>query len=459
MARKKEKESLRKGQTIVIGTPGRTLDHLQNSAGWRKDRLGWVVLDEADRLLDSGFAPKIKEIMGCFREAKPSIIYCSATLDRIDKAFVELRPDSKVITGGSTDASASGMVPVSLKLEAVVCPLKQKLAVLVGLLRQNSHHGRTLVFLSNCDSVEYHYELFKRAKVIPDFKLPLGEDGVCKVHGNLAQEERHEHLKRFSTHPHSILFATDVAARGLNLAEGGTAGGVSLIVQYDAPCDRLDYVHRAGRTARGIGGQGRCVIVLGECEAEYVAALREKHQLDLASLQVDRVCKWLLVADSSEEKKKTDNDEPSDDQPLHGKSQFGLWLKRLVANIAKSDRATAKSTEPSVQSLKELGQRAYSSSIRAYATHPADERHIFHIKRLHLGHFAAAFGLDEAVADNAAVGYGHGSGGSKGKGRDSTTVVNSGTNGGKRCAPESRQAPARPAIKKVKRSVSEFAAF
>lgn len=443
-ARKKEKEALRKGQTVVVGTPGRVLDHLQNTAGWRRAECKWLVLDEADRLLDSGFAPKVSEMVKLLNNnLQCNVLYCSATANQVDKAFIELREGAVMIKADTAN------VPAFLKQEAIVCPSKQRLAVLVGLFRESKRKSvaavvRTVVFMSNCDSVDYHYELFKK-RAVPDTPASLA---VFKLHGNLSRDERQEQLSSFASSSDAVvvLFATDVAARGLNL---GDHGGVQLIIQYDAPCDRLDYVHRAGRTARGIDAHGRSVIILNESEAEYVEMLRSQHSLTIDLIPVEQVVDWLvrpnggITVGEEEEKGK--------------RGKFGLWLKRLLENISNHDKKTEDGP-----TLKDLGQRAYASSIRAYATHPADERHIFHIKRLHLGHLASSFGLEEAVADKQTHQHQHKrvtSGGTARPAGNKDTTWSDKNTPKKRDSRDSDDKPIKPIVKKPKRFISEFSAY
>lgn len=385
-SRKKEKEQLRRGQTVVVGTPGRLLDHLEKSSGWARDRLDWAILDEADRLMDAGFGPKMRQIMGLLVK-RPCVVYCSATVTDPKDAVVELRGECRLVQPRGLD------MPASLTQNYMVVPTKHRLALLCGLCKSNQS-GRTVVFLSCCDSVDFHHALFKTVLRRECFAL----------HGSLPIGTRTQVLHQYEAGPpHSVLFCTDVAARGLNLGKA-----VTLIVQYDAPSDRLDYVHRAGRTARA-SAAGRNILVLHESEQPYVDFLARDHACIAPSA--------LQASD------------------FYNERNWGLWQRELVGKLGRQPE------------IKALGQRAYSSAIRAYATHPSDERHIFHIKRLHLGHLAASFGLDEKAMHEGDVPT-----------RRRTGPGGDWKRGAKNDA-QKRAVPAAPAPSKRFRSVSEFSAF
>ena len=447
-SRKSEKARLRRGCQIVVGTPGRLLDHLRTSEGWKRSKLSWLVIDEADRLADLGFETTVKEIFSTLSMAlhRLRMVLVSATVTEKLKVefagrklknprFVKAGP-KKEIYREENEAQAEPVeeseivqkgeefnAPVAIDQTYLHTPTKLRLQVLVGLIRSffpvagSSQSTRVIVFFSCCDSVDFHFDLFKAAaenKSIPAFLPPRVK--LLRLHGNLEQSVRVSTFNEFikegkSTEPvHTVLFCTDVAARGLDFPN--LAGSV----QYDAPCDIHDYIHRAGRTGRLSASKAaaasletskaKSIIFLMPSEEAYVQRLTGMGMKSLRKESFDEYLKWVekldakklqsLVAVKKQQNGKFNNnkkDENSSENaneesaivaalPSTLKARLGLLQKVIEVGIAAN------------QELAEKARNGFLSTCRAYATHPAAEKDIFHIKRLHLGHLAAAFGLD-----------------------------------------------------------------
>lgn len=404
--RKSEKAALRKGVHIVVGTPGRLLDHLQNTQKW-SEQIGqtcrWVVLDEADRLFDSGFEKSVKEIMlkvtgGRVKNDLPQIFLCSATVDggRKDIFGYELNLPLFISEKGgkvnaAKDENPSGLISdeaANMQLEHFyICPpTKFRLAALLGYLEElfsKDTAQKVVLFSICCDTVDFIAALLSD----PTFKLLKNDVKLSKLHGNLVHKTRLETFAAFTKETtNCLLVCTDVAARGLNLSH------VTCIVQFDAPCDMNDYLHRAGRTARQ-HETGQSVLFLMPSERDYVGELLKKNSA-LKAIKWDplverisqRVDKTLL----NKIKYEDDLDEEVKSVNVDLRKKILVWLGDL------QDRIKTKAE------LFQQAQRAFLSFVRAYATHPAAEKAIFHIKKLHLGHLAATFLLAEAPKTVAA---------------------------------------------------------
>ena len=348
--KKSEKSRVRKGCHILVATPGRLLDHLENTEALNVSRLKWVVLDEADRLLDLGFEKKVKKIMSMIEEKQSKknderkfnefdarrsmVILCSAT---VDKRVLEMagRPLIKPLSI-SADESNCAVIPDSLEQYYVKVDPRTRFIALISLLK--GLNKKTIVFFSCCDVVDYFHALFiSLCKV----------ENLLKLHGNLSALERTEQFSRFTKQSNSLLFCTDVAARGLDLKD------VPCIIQFDAPCDLKDYVHRIGRTAR-VGLHGESYLFLMESELPYLELLSNTTQ---SALKMEE--KKISISPDFDEKK-------------------------IVESVSEDEKLSA------------LSRTAFTSFVRAYATHTSSERHIFHIRKLHLGHLAKGFGLKAA---------------------------------------------------------------
>lgn len=442
-SRKSEKARLRRGCQIVVGTPGRLLDHLRTSEGWKRSKLSWLIIDEADRLADLGFDNTIKDIFSTLSMAlqRLRMVLVSATVTEKLKVefagrklknprFVKAGPKKEVYQEDQSTETTE--VPETLQKEEefnapseinqtyLHTPTKLRLQILAGLLRSffpvsgATQSCRVIVFFTCCDSVDFHFDLFKLAaenKSIPAFLPPRVK--LLRLHGNLDQSVRVSTFNEFikegkSSDPvHTILFCTDVAARGLDFPN--LAGSV----QYDAPCDIHDYIHRAGRTGRLSASKAdsievtkaKSVIFLMPSEEAYVQRLTNMGMKSLRKESFDEYLKWVEKLDAKKlqsivsakkqqggkfsSKKDENSTEPTGDEsaiiaalPSTLKSRLGLLQKVIEAGIAAN------------QELSDRARNGFLSTCRAYATHPSAEKDIFHIKRLHLGHLAAAFGLD-----------------------------------------------------------------
>jgi ATP-dependent RNA helicase DDX31/DBP7 len=191
-----------------------------------------------------------------------------------------------------------------------------------------------------------------------------------RLHGSLQQSIRTSTLAHFTKNKEpSILIATDVASRGLDLPN------VDLVVEFDPAFAREDHLHRIGRTARA-GRDGRaCIFLMPGCEEGYVDVLKSDRKDTEAGVHISR--------------------QDADDILNRGLVMSGVMEKNAYMDKATDLQLAIERWALASPSRLEAARRAYQSHIRAYATHVADERKYFDIKSLHLGHLAKAFALRE----------------------------------------------------------------
>jgi len=221
---------LHRNPQIIIGTPGRIIDHM----GQKTVSLGKVsalVLDEADRMLDMGFAPQLKQILFALPHVRQTMLF-SATMPeeiiRIAKAFLKLPIRVEIARSGTT------VKDVTQELFFVSQPDKPRL--LEKLLHE--YKGSVLVFSRTKFS----------SKRITSHIRALGHT-AAEIHSNRSLNQRKEALQGFKTGRFRVLVATDIASRGIDVTN------IELVLNYDLPENAEDYVHRIGRTARaGLGG-------------------------------------------------------------------------------------------------------------------------------------------------------------------------------------------------------------
>lgn len=316
--KKSEKARLRKGLTLLVGTPGRCLDHLKTTKSFSVAACRWIVIDEVDWMLSMGMEECVKEIVSLVDERardKPQLIVCSATAgeklkwDRLnDPIFVSLQrsksadyaddnnvaedalksdmdsfnnqpvkqepvvnEDAEKATPSSDNLATNESnftIPNQVKQSALVVPAKLRLVTLSALLSTTLTVGKTLVFFSCCDSVDFHFQLLshedtpetvesptprsKRVNMLSTL-LTASNIPLFKLHGSMEHSERVSILEEYRASSSSILLTTDVASRGLDIHD------VARVVQYDLPNETCEYIHRSGRSGR-MGRKGHVFV-------------------------------------------------------------------------------------------------------------------------------------------------------------------------------------------------------
>ncbi|KAI0291216.1 P-loop containing nucleoside triphosphate hydrolase protein [Multifurca ochricompacta] len=417
-----EKARIRKGIPILVATPGRLLDHLQNTSSLDTSKCRWLVLDEADRLMDLGFADAIKGILACLdgsrklalqavkdgRTMERRTILCSATMredvqvlagtalhDPIIIKATELDLPKQETTGTTEDATASATdpkftPPSQLSQKYIIVPLKLRLVTLVALLRSllSQSGGRRgfkiIVFLSCTDSRTDSDDETTAATVAAarttgkvgriEVHSPLLPDtSIFRLHGSLALSTRLASLHAFSATNKtsessdrlaSVLLCTSVAARGLDLPR------VRAVVQYDLPTEggATEYVHPWAIIAPSEEKWVEWVqarMASGTMTTTEESSAGAGHQFE--AVAVEEILQKGFGGQGRE----------YEERATEVQLAFERWCLHRKQNV-------------------EMARKAFASHLRAYATHPSDEKHIFHIRHLHLGHLAKSFALREA---------------------------------------------------------------
>ncbi|XP_054579128.1 ATP-dependent RNA helicase DDX18 isoform X2 [Eptesicus fuscus] len=212
-----EAQKLANGINIIVATPGRLLDHMQNTPGFMYKNLQCLVIDEADRILDVGFEEELKQIIKLLPIRRQTMLFSATQTRRVeDLARISLKKEPLYVgvDDDKTNATVDG-----LEQGYVVCPSEKRFLLLFTFLKKN-RKKKLMVFFSSCMSVKYHYELLNY------IDLP-----VLAIHGRQKQNKRTTTFFQFCNADTGILLCTDVAARGLDIPE------VDWIVQYDPPDD------------------------------------------------------------------------------------------------------------------------------------------------------------------------------------------------------------------------------
>ncbi|XP_041980000.1 probable ATP-dependent RNA helicase DDX10 [Aricia agestis] len=252
---------------ILICTPGRLLQHMDENPLFDCSHLQILVLDEADRCLDLGFETTMNAIIENLPPDRQTLLF-SATQTKSVKDLARL--SLKFPTYVAPHEQAATVTPQSLQQSYIVCEIEEKLAVLWSFIR-NHLKQKVLVFMATCKQVKYTYDLF--CKLRPGVSL-------LALYGTLHQERREQIYEEFCRKSNVVLFATDLASRGLDFPR------VNWVLQYDCPEDVETYIHRAGRTARGVLGKGEGLLILLPQEEKIVDSLKQS-KIPINKISVD----------------------------------------------------------------------------------------------------------------------------------------------------------------------------
>src|ERR1700751_2793177 len=222
----KQKQDLKSGVDIVVATPGRLIDNLEQGTLHFRD-INILVLDEVDRMLDMGFVPQVRQIVEKISTDRQTLLFSATLPPEIERLTKWVLREPELIEIGVRRSPAETVTHAVYPVAAA-----QKFDLLMALLER-----------TNFDSAL----IFSRTKHGADriaHKLKQGNHSVAVLHSNRTQRERIEALEGFKSGKYEVMVATDIAARGLDIA------GVSHVINYDVPQHPEDYVHRIGRTGR-----------------------------------------------------------------------------------------------------------------------------------------------------------------------------------------------------------------
>ncbi|XP_017142576.1 probable ATP-dependent RNA helicase DDX55 homolog [Drosophila miranda] len=324
---------------ILVCTPGRLEDLFQRKGddlnlAARVKSLEFLVLDEADRLLDLGFKTSVNNILGYLpRQRRTGLFSATQTTEVTDLIRAGLRNPVLV----SVKEKASVNTPARLQnFYRIVEPEQKFVALLQFLSSPATRTGKVMVFFPTCACVEYW------AEALPPL---LPKRSVLGIHGKM-KNKRAIVVEKFRNEPESVLLCTDVLARGLDVPE------IEWVVQWDPPSNASSFVHRVGRTARQ-GNDGNALVFLLPSEDSYIHFLKINQRVELNELPNDEAG-------------------PSDTQ-----------LPSVLEQLHRLQRAD--------KGVYDKGMRAFVSHVRAYTKHECSA--ILRLKDLDLGKMATAYGL------------------------------------------------------------------
>ena len=261
--------ALREGCEVVIATPGRLLDHIQQK-NTSLSQVQIVVLDEADRMLDMGFLPDISRILNLIPKERQSLMFSATFSEEIKKLAANFLRNPQLLEVARRNATAELITQEVIKVHE-----SEKTDALLKLLRTRGPEGgrltQVLVF------VNAKIECRRLARQLQ--KAGVNADAI---HGDKTQDERMKALEGFKKGEIEVLVATDVAARGLDIVE------LPVVINYDVPFNAEDYIHRIGRTGRA-GASGLAIMLMTGSDERGVQAIEKltKQKFTVGALEVD----------------------------------------------------------------------------------------------------------------------------------------------------------------------------
>lgn len=243
-----EKQALTEGADLVICTPGRMIAHL-NAEYVKTQGLKFLVLDEADRMLDMGFIDDILKIINYLPKKRQSLMFSATMPD-------EIRTLAKKILDNPFEINIAVSKPAERILQLAYVVYEKQKNDLISYLLKNNHGKSILVFCSTKSSTK-------------DLSRALNQAGmkVSEIHSDLDQKKREDVMLRFRNKKINVLVATDILSRGIDVED------IDLIINYDVPNEGEDYIHRIGRTARA------------EAEGIAITLINEKDQFKFSKIE------------------------------------------------------------------------------------------------------------------------------------------------------------------------------
>jgi ATP-dependent RNA helicase DDX47/RRP3 len=258
---------LAKKPHVLIATPGRLVDHLENTKGFSLRSLKYLVLDEADRILNMDFEQEVDKILKVIPRERRTFLFSATMTKKVAKLQRACLQNPTKVEVNNKYKTVDNLVQ-----SYVFIPVKFKDVYLVHIL--NELAGNTfIIFTSTCNNTQRLALMLRNLgfKAIP-------------LHGQLSQEKRLGSLNKFKSKSSSILIATDVASRGLDIPH------VDVVINFDIPTHSKDYIHRVGRTARA-GRAGKAITFVSQYDIELYKRIEDliKKQLPLYKTEEEEV--------------------------------------------------------------------------------------------------------------------------------------------------------------------------
>ena len=251
--RKKEALKLLSGNIrIIVATPGRLLDHMENTKNFDYSKINMLIIDEADKILKIGFEEEIKEIIKKIPKNRQTLLFSATITPKVeDLITLSVKEYKNIHIKNTDDPSVSTLEQGFINIEA-----DKKFLFLFTFIKKNLNR-KIIIFFSTCKEVEFFSNLLNYVDV-----------PVLSISGDYKQQKRSTTFIEFCSLEKGVLLCTDVAQRGLDIPD------IDWVIQYDPPHDPEEYLHRVGRTARGANKIGKALLMILPNEIGFIRLLQ-----------------------------------------------------------------------------------------------------------------------------------------------------------------------------------------
>jgi ATP-dependent RNA helicase DeaD len=281
----KQARSLKQGVDLIVGTPGRVMD-MTERGHIDLSKPGLFILDEADRMLDMGFFPDIMWVVERMTARKQTLLFSATFPQEIIDAANDFMNEPEFVLTNTEKLDIPPIDQYSVRIGRA-----NKLWVVGRLLSGMNEVDQTIIFANTKRMVDLLVERLKKHRF-----------DVEGIHGDLSQNQREKIISNFKAGDSSVLIATDVAARGIDV------DGITMVVNYDVPDDVDSYVHRIGRTGR-IGRKGVAWVLVGRDDIPQMNKIIATHSLDIIACEAPELPEGV---DRDPVRKQEDNAEAAD---------------------------------------------------------------------------------------------------------------------------------------------------
>lgn len=243
-------KAIREGAQIVVATPGRLLDLLEQKQ-LRLTGIEVFVIDEADRMLDMGFIDEIRDIIGRMPSVRQNLLFSATMPDEIEHLASRILKKPKIV-----EVAAPSTVAANIEQRVIICKRDHKFQLLKKVIKEEAN-GLVLVFTRTKNTADSVVEYLAQNRM-----------ASRAIHANKNQDHRENSMAQFGDGSIKILIATDLVSRGIDV------DNVGHVINFDLPLDPESYVHRIGRTARA-GKSGKAISFCEEGEKERLSAIEE----------------------------------------------------------------------------------------------------------------------------------------------------------------------------------------
>ncbi|KAI8582403.1 hypothetical protein K450DRAFT_227013 [Umbelopsis ramanniana AG] len=340
---------LKQKPDVVVATPGRLIDHVRNSPSFTLESCEILVMDEADRMLEDGFADELGEIVKSCPKSRQTMLFSATMTDNVDQLIrMSLQRPVRLMIDPSNQAAA-------------------KLTQEFVRIRAHKEADRPAVLLALCKKTfKRKCIVFFRSKAAAhQMKIVFGLCGLsaAELHGNLSQEQRLEALEKFRDGEVDYLLATDLASRGLDIK------GIEVVINFNMPQQFAQYLHRVGRTARA-GRNGRSVTLIGEADRKLLKMAvksSNKQQVKHRVVPAELISKYKAKLEAITEEVKDVMKQEKEDKVIR---QTEMELKKSENLLQHANEIYSRPARTWFQSdkdkkkSKDVGMQAYKSMFK-----------------------------------------------------------------------------------------------